>query len=144
MGSHYVLHYSVWWLLNYKIVRNVRIYLKCENFKIWYSRVAASWGSFYDCLAYKYAYVSRRVKACQFTFTHFHFLLPLVYLYVLVAVIRTAVVTCYTYSSGERELTSEKNWVLFDIFVTTHISNRNNTVYTNTSPYSTVAELPTR
>ena len=39
-----------------------------KNFKILYGRVAASWGSFYDCLAYKYAYVSRRVKACQFTF----------------------------------------------------------------------------
>jgi hypothetical protein len=39
-------------------------------------RVAASWGSFYDCLAKKYAYVSRRVKACQFTFTPISLLLP--------------------------------------------------------------------
>ena len=75
----------------YKIVRNIRKILKIRKIvKIWYGRVVASWGNFYDCLAYKYAYVSRRVKVCQFTFTPLSLLLPFIYLCVLVAYIKTS------------------------------------------------------
>ena len=33
MGTHYVLHCSVLWLLYYKIVRNIKIHKKVKDFK---------------------------------------------------------------------------------------------------------------
>jgi hypothetical protein len=52
MGSHYVLHCSVQWLLYYKIVRNIKIYKNVKDLKYdMVGRVAASWGSLCDCLA---------------------------------------------------------------------------------------------
>ena len=33
MGSHYVLHCSVWWLLYYKIFRNIKIYKNEKDLK---------------------------------------------------------------------------------------------------------------
>jgi hypothetical protein len=96
MGSQYVLHCTVQWLLYYKIVRNIKIYKNVKDLKKWYGRSVALQRHgvvFMTVLLRNTRTYLVGLRPANLLSLHFHFLLPLIYLCVLVAVIQRAVFT---------------------------------------------------